>query len=146
MGLIISHSIVPVLLFVFILTSCAERGEEQARKHGEEIWFTEILHDYGDIAEKSNGSYTFLFRNISDKPLIINRVRSNCGCTVPSWPREPIEPGDNGEITVRYNTELTGSFNKSIYVYSSASNSPVKLQIKGKVIPNKIIEDAKNID
>ena len=146
MGSRILHSVVPVFLFATILISCVEKGEEQARKHGEEIWFLENLHDYGEIAEKSNGSYTFRFKNISDKPLIVNRVRSNCGCTVPSWPREPIEPGDNGKITVRYNTELTGSFMKSIYVYSSASNSPVKLQIKGKVIPNKTIEDAKNID
>ena len=93
------------------------------------------LHDYGEIPEDGDGSWSFAFKNLGKEPIVINRVRSTCGCTVPAWPREPIEPGASGEITVKYNTATAGTFFKSLYVYSSAANSPVKLQIKGKVIP-----------
>ena len=133
-------------LLAVLIASCTNSSEDHAKQLGNEIWFPEEIHDYGEIRENSNGSYTFKFKNISDLPIVVNRVRSNCGCTVPSWPREPVEPGDEGEIVVRYNTELTGSFMKSIYVYSSAANSPVKLQIKGKVIPINISEDAEDIE
>jgi len=89
---------------------------------------------FGDILQDSDGSWTFEFKNLGEEAIVINRVRSTCGCTVPAWPREPIEPGANGEITVKYNTAQAGTFFKSLYVYSSAANTPVKLQIKGKVI------------
>ena len=118
-------------------TGCTESSEEQARKKGMEIWFRETMHDYGEIAEESDGTWSFTFKNLGKEPIVINRVRSTCGCTVPNWPREPFEPGVSGEISVRYNTAQTGTFLKSVYVYSTAANSPVKLQIKGKVIPSE---------
>lgn len=114
---------------------CNQTQEEKAKQQGEEIWFGEHLHEYGEIEEDSDGSWSFVFKNLGEEAIVINRVRSTCGCTVPSWPKEPVEPGASGEITVIYNTATTGSFFKSIFVYSSAANSPVKLQIKGKVIP-----------
>jgi len=130
------------LLFVLFLTpcllmisSCGEDPERQAKESGKEIWFEETVHDYGQIPENGEGTYAFAFKNLGDQAIVINRVRSSCGCTVPSWPREPVEPGESGEISVRYNTALTGTFLKSVIVYSTASNSPVKLQIKGKVVP-----------
>ena len=123
-----------------ILSSgCTGTPEEQAKEHGQEIWFAEYLHDYGQIEEDSDGSWSFAFKNLGEEAIIINRVRSTCGCTVPEWPRQPIEPGAAGEITVKYNTAQTGTFMKSVVVYSSAANSPVKLQIKGKVVP--VIEE-----
>jgi len=82
----------------------------------------------------SDGSYKFIFKNLGEDAILINRVRSTCGCTIPSWPREPIEPGKEGKIEVKYNTALAGIFMKSIYVYSSADNSPNKLVVKGKVV------------
>jgi hypothetical protein len=106
----------------------------KAREKGQEIWFEELVHDYGEIPQDSDGSWVFKFKNIGETAFVINRVRSTCGCTVPDWPREPVEPGKKGEIEVIYNTALSGTFVKSLYVYSSAANSPVKIQIKGKVL------------
>lgn len=134
---------IPSLLFIATLalslgiSGCTETPEKKAKGKGEDIWFEEVLHDYGEIPEDGDGSWTFVFKNLGDEPIIINRVRSTCGCTVPAWPRKPIEPEATGEITVEYNTAQAGTFFKSLYVYSSAPNSPVKLQIKGKVIPNQ---------
>ena len=121
--------------FLFLLAACSAPSEDQARKKGQEIWFEETLHDYGEILQESDGTWSFQFKNLGKDAIVINRVRSTCGCTVPEWPREPIEPGSSGTITVQYNTALTGTFLKSVHVYSTAANSPVKLQIKGKVVP-----------
>ena len=121
------------VLLTLILASCSKDPQEQAKSKGQELWFEEYVHDYGQIEVDSDGSWTFTFKNIGENAVLINRVRSTCGCTVPDWPREPIEPGSAGEITVKYNTALSGTFLKSLFVYSTAANSPVKLQIKGKV-------------
>ena len=122
-----------IVALVLGTSGCNDTPEEKAKEHGQEIWFEEYMHDYGTIQKDSDGTWTFKFKNLGDQAIVINRVRSTCGCTVPEWPREPIEPGDTGTITVRYNTASTGTFLKSVVVYSTAANSPVKLQIKGKV-------------
>ena len=126
-----------LLLAPFVFSACAEDKEEAAKKKGQEIWFEEYLHDYGQIAKDSDGTWNFEFKNIGDYPIVVSRVRSTCGCTVPEWSREPIEPGSTGKITVVYNTAQTGTFLKSLYVYSSAANSPIKLQVKGKVVASE---------
>lgn len=121
-------------LVLIILASCVNPTEQQAKSSGMQIYFAETTHDYGDIPKDSDGTYYFEFKNIGEEAIVINRVRSTCGCTIPDWPREPIEPGKGNKIGVKYNTALAGTFMKSIVVYSSAVNSPVKLIIKGKVV------------
>lgn len=130
-------SVIGILILVLGYTGCSNTPEEKAMVHGQEIWFDEQMHDYGEIAKDSDGTWAFTFKNLGEEPIVINRVRSTCGCTVPDWPREPIEPGASGEIKVIYNTATTGIFLKSVIVYSTAANSPVKLQIKGKVIADQ---------
>jgi len=122
------------LSLTILISACSDSPEATAIKKGQELWFDEYVHDYGQIPVDSDGSWTFSFKNIGENAIIINRVRSTCGCTVPAWPKEPIEPGSSSEITVKYNTATSGTFLKSLFVYSTAANSPVKLQIKGKVV------------
>ena len=88
---------------VIILGSCVNQTEQQAQKTGMEIFFEETTHDYGDILIDSDGTYNFEFKNIGKESIIVNKVRSSCGCTVPSWPKEPIETDNSGEIAVKYN-------------------------------------------
>ena len=133
-------SSIAAISLVLFSTGCANNPEEKAKDHGQEIWFDENLHDYGEIEKDSDGTWSFVFKNLGEEAIIINRVRSTCGCAVPDWPKEPIEPGEEGKITVKYNTATTGTFLKSIIVYSSAANSPVKLQIKGKVVQSQTEE------
>lgn len=122
-----------MMLMTGLLEGCADNPERQEKQRGKEIWFDEYLHDYGEIMKDSDGTWSFTFKNLGKESIVINRVRSTCGCTIPDWPREPIEPGASGKITVVYNTSTSGTFLKSVLVYSTAANSPVKLQIKGKV-------------
>jgi len=97
------------------------------------IEFETTEHDFGTLQQGGDGTFEFVFRNKGKEPLILNNVRSSCGCTVPQWPREPIQKGDKGVIRVKYNTRITGSFSKSISVFSNAGKEPVVLRIKGKV-------------
>jgi hypothetical protein len=95
------------------------------------ISFTETSHDYGTIKKGSDGTYVFTFKNTGNIPWILSSVQSSCGCTTPSWPNEPIEPGKSGEIKVEYNTNIIGSFQKSVTIFSNAKT--VVLFIKGFV-------------
>ena len=90
--------------------------------------------DYGDIAKGSDGVRVFEFTNVGDEPLIITRVKSSCGCTVPKKPDGPIAPGESSTIEVKYDTKRVGPIRKTVTVYSNA-NEPIKpLKIKGKVL------------
>jgi hypothetical protein len=133
-------SLFALIVVAIVVQGCSNSPEEKAKNHGQEIWFEEYMHDYGVIERDGDGTWSFVFKNVGEKSFVINRVRSTCGCTVPEWPREPIEPEASGEITVIYDTKKTGTFLKSVIVYSTAANSPVKLQIKGKVIDPEAIE------
>ncbi len=95
------------------------------------ISFTETMHDYGTIKKDSDGTYDFTFKNSGKIPLVLSNVQSSCGCTTPSWPREPIAPGKTGIIKVKYNTSSPGGFQKTITVYSNGKT--VILTIKGSV-------------
>lgn len=97
------------------------------------VTFDKLVHDYGDIDQNADGRCEFKFTNDGKEPLILSNVRSSCGCTVPEWPRQPILPGQSEIIKVKYDTKRVGMINKSISVYSNASESPITLRIKGKV-------------
>ena len=93
--------------------------------------------DYGTVTkEADNGLRTFEFKNTGNQPLMITNVQSTCGCTVPSFPKEPILPGKTGKIDVKYNMS-PGPIRKTITVESNAVNydgGKVPLKIKGEVI------------
>lgn len=99
------------------------------------IVFEKLVHDYGTIAQDSDGYCEFKFTNKGQSPLILSNVSSSCGCTVPNWPKDPILPGAAGTIKVKYDTKRVGNFNKSITVNSNAINSMVLLRITGNVHP-----------
>lgn len=108
-----------------------------AQASGPMISFEMDTIDYGEVAKGSEGMRTFVFENTGDAPLMIEGVRSSCGCTIPKKPEEPIAPGEKGEITVRYDTNRIGVFRKTITVNTNvASASIIALKIKGNVLAN----------
>ncbi|MDV6168754.1 DUF1573 domain-containing protein [Flavobacterium sp. DG1-102-2] len=96
--------------------------------------------DYGTTSKgDDNGIRTFEFTNTGDAPLIIKDVKSSCGCTVPSWTKDPVAPGKSGKIEVKYNMN-PGPIRKTITVQSNAVNHPdgvVALKLKGEVVEKK---------
>ncbi|QYA25522.1 DUF1573 domain-containing protein [Gramella sp. MT6] len=105
----------------------------QAQKVAKMEFKSETI-DYGEIKKGSDGLRVFEVKNIGDAPLVIEDVKSSCGCTVPKKPDAPIMPGETGEIQVKYDTKRVGPIRKTVTVYSN-SDEPVKaLKIKGAVI------------
>ena len=107
----------------------------QEEKVNATIDFESKVVDYGTIEHKSNGVRKFVFTNNGTEPLIIKKAKGSCGCTVPTWPKEPIVPGATAEIGVKYATTRVGKFTKTITLTTNASKKPVILTIKGEVNP-----------
>jgi len=138
---IFSFITVAVLTFT---TSCSQTGQAENNidtdatididAQGPIIKFEEKDYNYGTIHKGSDGNHEFVFINEGTEPLVLSNVRTSCGCTVPSWPKEPIPSGEKSAIKVRYDTRRLGSFNKSITVYSNGSEESIRLTIKGNVI------------
>lgn len=107
----------------------------QAQEKKAEITFESDVVDYGDVAYGSDGVREFKFTNTGDDVLIVARVYSTCGCTIPEKPEEPVQPGESNVIKVKYDTKRPGPIRKTITVYTNASETPYTLKIKGKVLP-----------
>jgi len=125
--------IVFIISLIFMSSVVLVAQQERKVKSNAQMAFASLSHDYGSVVYGADGTYNFTFTNKAEKPIVVTNVKSSCGCTIPSWPKEPIQPGKTGSITVKYNTKLSGSFNKTVQVFSTADNSPVKLSIRGKV-------------
>jgi len=97
---------------------------------------TEVI-DYGTIVQNSEGHRIFMFTNTGDAPLLITKVKTSCGCTVPSYSKTPILPGSQGELDIKYDTKRLGAFTKTITVTSNAEGGNKILKIKGNIIASK---------
>ncbi len=123
-----------ITLISIMVMSCKNREQNATdESHPSAISFKSIMYDFGTIPYDSDGRCYFEFTNISKVPLVVNVVRTTCGCTRPEWPKEPVDPKKTGKIGITYNTKISGNFQKTITVYSNAKDSPTKLMIKGKV-------------
>ena len=122
-----------ILTLAVALFGFAAQAQEQPTE-GAKIQFAEKVINYGKIEKGANGTRVFKFKNEGTEPLVLNSVRASCGCTTPKWTREPIAPGAEGEITVKYDTNRMGNFHKTVTVNSNASNQTVVLTIKGQVM------------
>ena len=97
------------------------------------IDFESKVVDYGILEHNGNGDREFVFTNNGTEPLIIKNAKGSCGCTVPTWPREPIMPGETSKIGVKYATNRVGKFTKTITLTTNVGKKPIILTIKGEV-------------
>ena len=123
-------------LMVFMMTAlfAQEKVQSIEKTGGAEMDFESEVIDYGTIPQNADGVRTFKFTNTGNEPLIISNAKGSCGCTVPTWPKKPINPGESGEIKVKYATNRLGPINKSITITSNAIDKTKVLRIKGNVI------------
>ncbi len=105
-----------------------------------EIKFDKLTHNFGTFSE-SNPKVTcvFKFKNVGDQPLVINQAVASCGCTVPEYTKDPIKPGESGEIKVTYNGagKFPGHFKKSITVRTNATVEMTRLYVEGDMTEAK---------
>ncbi len=122
-----------ILLLSLVMTGIAFAQKQPAMD------FEKTEHNFGTIKEEIGAVTTrFEFKNTGDAPIIIQRVASSCGCTTPSYTREPILPGKVGTISAQYSTvRRPGTFNKTIRVYTNVPDTVYVLTIKGNVTPRQ---------
>ena len=99
--------------------------------------FAETEFDFGTIDEGEKVSHVYKFTNTGAEPLIISNAKGSCGCTVPKWPKDPIAPGEKGEILVEFNSKNKKN-KQSKRVTITANTNPTQsfLTIKGDVTPD----------
>lgn len=99
------------------------------------LQFREETFDFGSVKEEGGPvMHEFLFTNISGRPIKILTVQASCGCTTPSWTKDPIPSGKTGYIQASYNPKgRPGYFNKSLTITTDFDSNPAILQIKGHV-------------
>ena len=120
-----------ILLVLFVgLLGFNLTAQETAAK----IEFKTETVDYGEVTKGTDGVRVFEFTNTGNAPLIISKVSSSCGCTIPKKPEDPILPGKTGEISVKYDTKRVGPIRKAITVISNADTPTKVLKIKGEVV------------
>lgn len=99
------------------------------------IKFTETVHDFGKLKQNNPATCVFEFTNTGTDAVSLTDVKAGCGCTIPTWDKNPVEAGKTGKITAVYNSVNPGNFTKSITV--TFSNGTVEyLTIKGNVEPD----------
>lgn len=129
-----ARSIIVTLLFVLL----AECAAAQAV-----ILFDEQRHDFGEVQENLGVvTHNFEFRNAGNEPLVISKVRTSCGCTVPEYSEEPIAPGERGHVKITFNPSgRPGKFSKSINVYTNTTPERTILRILGNVVQDVNVPD-----
>lgn len=111
-----------------LLTSAACLGQAK-------IKFTDAKKNFGFVKKGEKVVLRYEFINTGDQPLIINEAKAECSCTTVKWPKEPIAPGQKGNIEVTFDTAPTyDRQDRTVEVISNAQSSPHKIRFKGVVL------------
>lgn len=97
----------------------------------EAMKFDSEIHDFGNIPQNKPAEHEFTFKNTGKEPIIIQRVQASCGCTTPSYSKDPVLPGKTGKIKASYNAAAAAPFTKTVTVFSNIGTKV--LTIKGNV-------------
>jgi hypothetical protein len=121
------------MLFLVATFATAQNDKPVAPAAGPSMVFEKTEMDYGTINKGADPLRIFKFKNTGTEPLVIKNARGSCGCTVPNYKKEPIMPGENGEVEVRYDTQRVGQFTKTVTIETNEENGTRILTIKGEV-------------
>lgn len=117
-----------------IIRNPVTANEPQDTVNVAKIAFEETTFDFGEVEEGAVVTHTYAFTNTGKVPLLISNARSTCGCTVPSWPKEPIPPGEDGTIEVRFNTKnKKNKQSKPITITANTYPASTKVYLTGFV-------------
>lgn len=119
--------IMTTIVLAFALTTAMAQKPAQ-------IKFEKTTHNFGSFSESDpKVTCTFTYENVGEQPLVVNQAIASCGCTVPEYTKEPVLPGEKGEIKVTYNGagKFPGHFKKSITVRTNGAVEMTRLYIEG---------------
>lgn len=137
------HLVKLSMIVLFTLSLSAQNNNDKqlttnSSSKGVFAFENEIIN-YGTINQNTDGNRIFKFKNIGKQPIIINKIKSSCGCTVASKPNKPIMPGETSEINIKYDTKRIGAFSKTITITSNADQPIKQLKIKGKIVKENFV-------
>ncbi|NNE29548.1 MAG: DUF1573 domain-containing protein [Saprospiraceae bacterium] len=96
--------------------------------------WTEKEFDYGVVEQGEKVTHLYKFKNTGDEPLIISNAKGSCGCTVPQWPKDPVMPGESGEIKVQFDSKgKKGKQSKRVTITANTDPPQTFLTIKGEI-------------
>jgi len=117
-----------LLLLVWAILPAASEPRPSVVK-----WTTETEHDFGTLRFGRAARFSFAFQNALDEPIVLQTVRTTCGCTAADWPEAPIEGGQSGEVAIEYSADKRGDFRKKITVFFDKQRKAETLWIRGRV-------------
>lgn len=112
----------------------AETRDANAGKFPKMV-FAESEFDFGTIDQGTNVEHVFKFTNTGDAPLVIVNAKSSCGCTVPTYPKTPVAPGDSAEMLVKFNGSGKNQVSKTVTVTANTEAGKETIKIKAFVNP-----------
>ncbi len=116
------------------LTEAEQRVTQASAMPKTEIQFADTKHSFGRIKEGDVVKHAYHFRNAGKAPLLISRAEASCGCTVPSFPKEPIAPGAEGDITVQFDSHnKQGHQQKAVLIWSNSSIEKLSIGFDAEV-------------
>lgn len=114
--------------------SNTETNKEEANGSYGVFEFETESHDFGPIKQGDVVEHTFKFKNIGEAPLVITDIKASCGCTTPSWPKEPVAPNEEGEILVKFNSKgKIGLQQKNVTITANVEGGKKIVTIKTNV-------------
>jgi Protein of unknown function (DUF1573) len=122
----------PILQLCFLFTAQPATGNSDT---GQSVvnWLTEQEHDFGVMQQGRPQIFIFKFQNVSTDTILLQTVRTSCGCTAADWTETPIAPDSNGEVRIEYDAYQHGDFDKKIRVFFDRQRKPEILRIQGSV-------------
>ena len=118
-----------IMLALTLLIAVAATASAQA-----EIKFDKLTHNFGTFNEADpSQKAVFTFTNVGDQPLVINQAVASCGCTLPNYTKQPIAPGQKGQISITYDGKgrFPGHFKKTVTVRTNGKVELTRLYVEG---------------
>ncbi len=113
----------------------AENSNDNAEKYAE-LSFEKEMHDFGTINEGDVVEHSFKFTNTGNEPLVITNAKGSCGCTVPNPPKDPIAPGEEGEMMVKFDSRgKPNNQMKTVRITANTKTGQEMIKIKAFVTP-----------
>lgn len=105
------------------------RGMEKTSMH-----VSDSLHNFGTIKDGDIVQHQYQVFNTGEQPLFIANVQTSCGCTAPSFSKDPILPGQSAMVTLEFNSKgKEGNVRKKALIVANAKNSPYPITFEAQV-------------
>jgi hypothetical protein len=131
-------------IFLFFIWACGENAKQvdaslitdpENNEAKPTIVFETDTFNFGIITQGEKVKYAFKFTNSGKGNLIISSANGSCGCTVPSYPKKPIAPGEQNVVEVVFDSDgKEGLQNKTVTLVTNAIPNTKTIYIKGEII------------